>query len=249
MCGNNLRGQRGALPDAVGISPFQGLLNLKNMKKLQLILVFLFSCSAITAQLPPPFYEDIQAFKAQDKDSMPPKEAILFVGSSSFTMWKDVQDYFPGYQIINRGFGGSTLQDVIRYADDVILPYQPKQIVIYCGENDLAYDDSLYPAQVKERFERLFNIIRGKYKKVPVVYISIKPSPSRQNLMPKFNVANVMIKNFLKKKKQTTFIDVYHAMLEEDGTPMKDIFIEDNLHMNAKGYRIWQKLIEPYLIQ
>jgi len=219
------------------------------MKKLPLIFAFLFCCGILSAQEPPPFYEDIQAFKNQDKDSVPPKDAILFVGSSSFTMWKDVQDYFPGYTIINRGFGGSTLQDVIRYAPDVIIPYQPKQIVIYCGENDLAYDDSLYPAQVKERFEQLFNIIREKYKKVPVVYISIKPSPSRQKLMPKFNVANVMIKNFLKKKKYTTFIDVYHAMLEADGTPMKDIFIEDNLHMNAKGYHIWQKLIEPHLIK
>lgn len=219
------------------------------MRTLQLILAFLFCCGTITAQQPPPFYEEIQFFKKQDKDSMPPKDAILFVGSSSFTMWKDVQDYFPGYTIINRGFGGSTLQDVIRYADDVIMPYQPKQIVIYCGENDLAYDDSLYPAQVKQRFEQLFNIIRGKYKKVPIVYISIKPSLARQQLMPKFNVANVMIKNFLQKKKHTTFIDVYHAMLEADGTPMKEIFIDDNLHMNARGYRIWQQLIQPHLIK
>ncbi len=219
------------------------------MKKLQLILAFLFYCSTISAQQPPPFYDEIQDFKTQDKDSMPPRDAILFVGSSSFTMWKDVQDYFPGRTIINRGFGGSTLQDVIRYANDIIIPYKPKQIVIYCGENDMAYDDSLYPAQVKERFEQLFNMIRMQYPKVPVAYISIKPSPSRDKLMPKFNVANVMIKSFLNTKKKTKFIDVYHAMLEKDGTPMKDIFIEDNLHMNAKGYRIWQKLIQPHLVK
>ena len=84
------------------------------MKKLKIILaLLLFCCSTITAQLPPPFYEDIQAFKKQDKDSMPPKKAILFVGSSSFTKWTDVQDYFPKHTIINRGFGGSTLEDVI----------------------------------------------------------------------------------------------------------------------------------------
>jgi len=85
-----------------------------------------------------PFIEDIRAFKKQDSVSTPPKHSILFVGSSSFTKWKDVADYFPGYSIINRGFGGSTLVDVIRYADDVIFPYDAKQIVIYCGENDLA---------------------------------------------------------------------------------------------------------------
>lgn len=180
---------------------------------------------------------------------MPPKDAIIFVGSSSFTKWTDVQDYFPSHTIINRGFGGSTLQDVIRYADDIIIPYQPKQIVIYSGENDLAYDDSLYPAQVTERFEQLFNIIRKHYPLVPIAYISIKPSPSREKLIPKFNVANVMIKSFLKGKKKTKFIDVYHKMLDADGKPMKDIFIEDNLHMNAKGYHIWQKIIEPYLVK
>lgn len=219
------------------------------MKLIKLLLLFLLCSNTITAQLPPPFWEDIQAFKKQDSITFPSKNAILFVGSSSFTMWKDVQDYFPGYKIINRGFGGSTLQDVIRYANDIIIPYQPKQIVIYCGENDLAYDDSLYPSQVEERFEQLFDIIREHYPKIQITYISIKPSLSRKKLMPKFDVANVMIKSFLKSKKKTKFIDVYHAMLEKDGTPMKDIFIEDNLHMNAKGYRIWQKLIQPHLVK
>lgn len=219
------------------------------MKWIKLLLFFLLCSNTINAQLPPPFWEDIQAFKKQDKDSMPPKDAILFVGSSSFTKWTDIKDYFPGRNIINRGFGGSTLNDVIHYAADVISPYQPKQIVIYCGENDLAYDTSLYPAQVEERFERLFNIIRKEYPKIPVVYISIKPSPSREMLMPKFNVANVMIKGFLKTQKKTTFIDVYHAMLDKNGKPLKDIFIEDNLHMNAKGYHIWQKLLLPHLVK
>ena len=162
-------------------------------------------------------------------------------------MWKDVQDYFPGYPIINRGFGGSSITDLVRYANDIILPYQPKQIVIYCGENDLAGDDKLMPAKVAERFYELFHIIREKYPKVPVAYISMKPSPSRTSLMPKFNVANVMIKNFLETKKRTAFIDVYHAMLNSDGTVMTDIFLQDNLHMNKKGYAIWQKIIAPYL--
>lgn len=195
------------------------------------------------------FWNDIQVFKRQDSINMPAKGQILFVGSSSFTKWTDVQNYFPQYKILNRGFGGSTLEDVIYYADDVIFRYDPKQIVIYCGENDFAGNDSLYPAQVAERFFTLFNMIRSKYKKVPIAYISMKPSPSRQHLMAKFNVANVMIKSFLAKKKKTSFIDVYHKMLKPDGTPLTDIFIADNLHMNAKGYAIWQKIIEPYLLK
>lgn len=201
---------------------------------------------ATTAQ---PFIEDIQAFKKQDSLSFPVEGQILFVGSSSFTMWKNVQNDFPEYKILNRGFGGSSLTDLIYYAEDVILKYKPKQIIIYCGENDFAANDTLYPAQVAERFKQLFNIIRSRYKKMPIAYISMKPSPSRKHLMPKFNVANVMIKKFLQTKKKTNFIDVYHSMLQNDGSPMEDIFLEDRLHMNAKGYAIWQKIIQPYLIK
>jgi lysophospholipase L1-like esterase len=220
------------------------------MKTVKIILAFLFfCCSTITAQLPPPFYEDIQVFKKQDKDSMPPKKATLFVGSSSFTNWKDVQDYFPKHTIINRGFGGSTLEDVIRYANDIIIPYQPKQIVIYCGENDLASSDDVTAQMVLQRFKDLFSIIRKKYSSVPVAFISLKPSPSRKHLWPKMRKANLLIKTYLGKKKKTAFIDVYHKMFNKDGTIMKDIFIEDDLHMNAKGYAIWQKLIEPHLVK
>jgi lysophospholipase L1-like esterase len=209
-------------------------------------ILFLFFIQSVSAQ---PFINDIKAFRKQDSVSAPQKDVILLIGSSSFTNWKDVQSYFPGYKILNRGFGGSSLTDLIYYADDVIFKYQPKQIIIYCGENDFAGNDSLYPAQVAERFYTLFNMIREKFKKVPIVYISMKPSPSRQPLMAKFNVANVMIKNFLAKKKKTSFIDVYHKMLNPNGTPFTDIFLEDKLHMNAKGYAIWKKEIEPYLIK
>jgi lysophospholipase L1-like esterase len=218
------------------------------MKKLKLILAFLFCCSAINAQLPPPYYEDIQAFKAQDKDSMPPKDAILFVGSSSFTKWTDVQEYFPKHTIINRGFGGSTLQDVSRYANEVITPYHAKQIVIYCGENDIAYSDETTPEMVLDRFKQLFKIIRDDNPAVLVTFISLKPSPSRQHLWVKMKKANELIKKYLAANKKTVFINVWPKMFNKDGTIMKDIFIEDNLHMNAKGYTIWQRLIEPYLI-
>ena len=216
------------------------------MKKKILFICLLLNAALVT--IAQPFAADIAAFKKKDSISFPPKNAILFVGSSSFTKWTDVQDYFPNYTIINRGFGGSSIPDVIRYAGDIIFPYEPKQIVIYCGENDFAGNDRLYPAQVAKRFFDLFELIRSRYRKVPIAYISMKPSPSRKNLMPKFNVANVMIKSFLNKKRKTAFIDVFHAMLDKDGMPIADIFLEDNLHMNAKGYAIWQKIIEPYLI-
>lgn len=217
------------------------------MKWTIFVISFLFKCSTITAQLPPPFYEDIQTFKQKDADSMPPKNAILFVGSSSFTNWRDVQDYFLQHKIINRGFGGSTLRDVIRYANDIITPYQAKKIVIYCGENDLAIDSSLEGQIVFERFKTLFNIIRTDNNNVPIIFISLKPSPSREHLWNKMKKANQLIKSFLATQKNTTFINVWPAMFNKNGTIKKDIFIEDDLHMNEKGYRIWQRLIAPHL--
>ena len=196
-----------------------------------------------------PFWDDIQAFKKQDSINPPPRHPILFMGSSSFTNWKDVQDYFPAYRIINRGFGGSTLLDQVRYVNDIVVPYKPKQIVIYCGENDLAASENVTGEIVFKRFVTLFNLIRKKLPDVPVVFISLKPSPSRWQLRQKMIAANSEIKNFLRKKSKTVFVDVYHKMLGEDGKPIKEIFLDDSLHMNAKGYAIWKKLIEPYLIK
>jgi lysophospholipase L1-like esterase len=135
----------------------------------------LFFVQKTTAQ---PFIQDIAAFKKMDSVLFPPRNAILFVGSSSFTMWKDVQKYFPQFTIVNRGFGGSSLSDVSRYAEDIIFPYQPKQIVIYCGENDIAGDSSVTGKMVYQRFVQLFNQIRDKMPDVPVAFISLKPSPS-----------------------------------------------------------------------
>ena len=216
------------------------------LKKIFFTFLFLLSVFFSTAQ---PFADEIRAFKKQDSVRLSAKNSILFVGSSSFRKWTDVQQFFPAYPIVNRGFGGSSLTDVIRYENDIIFPYQPRQVVIYCGENDLASSDSITGQIVFERFKILFGDIRNKYPKTPIAFVSIKPSISRQRLMPKMEEANKLIKDFLKKKKNTAFIDVYHKMLKADGSPMDDIFIEDNLHMNAKGYVIWQKIIEPYLLK
>ena len=220
------------------------------MKRINIIVALILLCNILFAQdTTLPFYKEIYAFKKLDSVSFPPKHAILFVGSSSFTKWKDVQEYFPKYTIINRGFGGSSLPDVIRYADKVIFPYKAKQVVIYCGENDLASSDTVTAQLVFQRFKQLFTIIRKNDPAVEVAFVSIKPSPSRRRLWPTVEKANQLIKDYLSTKKKTTFIDVYYTMLKKDATVMSDIFLEDSLHMNAKGYAIWGKKIEPYLIK
>lgn len=220
-------------------------MKLNNIKKITNILCLLFLLHAsIKAQ---PFISDIAAFKKQDSISFPPKNAILFVGSSSFTKWKDVQNYFPGYTIINRGFGGSVLNDVMRYRKDIIFPYQPKQIVIYCGENDIASSDTVSAEIVLDRFKKLFTDIRRELPNAAVTFISFKPSPLRWRMRDRMIASNKLIKKYLKKKKNTSFISIWNSMLDANGQPIADIFLGDRLHMNAKGYAIWQKAIEPYL--
>lgn len=129
-------------------------------KLLMSVSLLLILQSTISAQTAPPFWADIKAFEHQDSITPPPTNAILLVGSSSFTKWKDVIEYFPGFPIINRGFGGSSLTDVIRYTYNIILPYQPKQIIIYCGENDLAYGKEITASTVVNRVKTLFGMIR-----------------------------------------------------------------------------------------
>jgi lysophospholipase L1-like esterase len=216
--------------------------------KLKLLVVFLFLVGFVKAQNTP-FYSEIQQFKKQDSIHFPPKHAILFLGSSSFRKWQDVQKYFPGYTIINRGFGGSTIPDAIHYLNEIVFPYEPKQVLIYEGDNDLASSDKITDDSVLNRFEKLFSLIRKHLPNTSIAFVSIKPSPSREKLMPEMQEANSMIKDFLSHQKNAAFIDVYHAMLNKDGTPDKSLFIGDELHMNDKGYHIWQRIIKPYLLK
>ncbi|HEX2532584.1 MAG TPA: GDSL-type esterase/lipase family protein, partial [Chitinophagaceae bacterium] len=174
--------------------------------------------------------------------------SILFIGSSSFTNWKDVQQYFPGKPILNRAFGGSTLADQVRYVEDIVFPYAPKQIVIYCGENDLAADAAVTEDLVLYRFKQLFVRIREQFPATPVVFLSLKPSPSRAQLMPKMVRLNRMIELFLKMKPNTQYVDVYSKMLTKDGKPRPELFLKDKLHMNEKGYRIWQEALQDVLL-
>jgi lysophospholipase L1-like esterase len=211
------------------------------------VLVLISDC--VNAQ---PFKNEIDAFKKVDSlhsPYFPGKHPILFVGSSSFRKWVDVQDYFPGYPIINRGFGGSTLPDVIRYAADIIYPYAPKQVVIYCGENDLASSDKVTAKVVFERFKTLFQMIRTKLPYATIDFVSIKPSPSRKHIQPQVIIANKLIKDFLAKKIRAGFINIYDGMMNADGTMKGELFLSDNLHMKANGYAIWQKAIAPYLLK
>ncbi|TPE44423.1 SGNH/GDSL hydrolase family protein [Pontibacter mangrovi] len=219
------------------------------MKKcLLLIVALVWQLQAQAQQSNPPFWNEIQTFKQQDSVEMPPQNAILFVGSSSIRKWTNVQEMFPKYTLINRGFGGSTLLDLKRYLNDIVIPYQPKQIVIYSGENDIAAGNVEAP-EVLQRFQDVFQSIRQELPQVPVMFVSIKPSPSRIKYKPIIEESNRLIKDYLKTQPKTAYVNVYKPMLQRNGKPKPEIFIQDSLHMNQQGYQIWKKKIKPSLIK
>lgn len=215
------------------------------MKANRAILLFLvlYGFSSVAQ----PFINEINQFKKIDSLQTPPQRPILFIGSSSFTNWKDVQNYFPKHIILNRAFGGSSLTHLILYAEEVIFRYQPKQIVIYCGENDLAASELVTADSVLQRFKKLFFMIREKLPATPVLYVSMKPSPSRKKLLPSIEASNQKIKSFLTTQQKSYFLDVYSAMLTPQGAIRSEIFTADSLHMNKQGYALWQPLLEPLL--
>ncbi len=218
------------------------------MKLLFRCFVFVTLVTLHSSVFSQPFINEIKAFRKADSITAAAKDAILLIGSSSFTNWKNVATYFPNHTIINRGFGGSSLPHMTLYADDIIFNYNPKQIIIYCGENDLTGGPSITADTVFERVKKLHQLIRSRYKKVTISYISMKPSPSREKYLETMQKANRLIKTFMEQQKRSNYIDVYNSMLDDNGNILTHIFLSDKLHMNAEGYKIWQGIIAPYLV-
>ncbi|MBD2751293.1 GDSL-type esterase/lipase family protein [Spirosoma validum] len=194
----------------------------------------------------PAFEAEILAFEKVDKVALTPPNPIVFTGSSSIRLWENLAEYFPKKTVLNRGFGGSQLSDVLRYADRVIVRYRPKQVVIYAGENDVA-SGKVTGQQTYERLVALFQYVRQKLPNVTFSFISLKPSPSRRKYFPEMDVANQLIKDYLAKQKNTQFIDIRPVMLTPAGQPVPELFKPDSLHMLPAGYQRWAKVVGPYL--
>ncbi|WP_419868086.1 GDSL-type esterase/lipase family protein [Chryseobacterium sp. CT-SW4] len=217
------------------------------MKKVLSAFLLLSFIILFSQEKKPMFWQDIQSFKKSDQEHTPPADAILLIGSSSFTKWTDVSSYFPNKTIINRGFGGSRLTDLNYYANDLLNPYQPKQIIIYCGENDFADNDQLKAKEVVNRYKTFYTKIREKFPDIEVDYISIKYSPSREKLWPQMKKANKKIASFMKKEKNAEYIDITKVMEDAQGNVRKDLFVEDMLHMTPEGYKLWTSVMKPYM--
>ena len=184
---------------------------------------------------------EIQKFEAADRAQMPPKGANLFVGSSSIRFWTNLVDSFPKKKVIQRGFGGSTMIDALHFVDRIVIPYEPKQIFVYEGDNDLAGGKT--NEKISAEFAEFVEKVHAKLPKTKIWYISTKPSPSRWKLETKARALNAQIEWRSKAHKNVGYIDVWTPMLGADGNPRPDIFREDKLHMNAEGYEIWRKII------
>jgi lysophospholipase L1-like esterase len=218
------------------------------MKKvLYTLSLLLISAAVLQAQTVPRFQDDIQTILKYDQMYAPPANPILFIGSSSIRKWDDLERTFSDYVVMNRGVGGAITNDVTYYANKIIFPYQPRQIVIYVGENDLV-EKGTTADSVLNRFKQLYAVIRAKLPVVPIVYISIKPSPSRAQFLSVAQRANALIKDFIAREQHIVFVNIYSLMLDRDNQPRKELFTEDMLHMNAAGYAIWRKAVKPYLL-
>ena len=211
----------------------------------RLLFVLMVSLSANAFAQNKPFWNDIKKFNHQDSISMPPKKGIVFIGSSSFTMWKALETVYKDYNAINRGFGGSTLKDANEYVEEIVLAYKPRQVVVYSGENDIANGTSA--EETLDRFTTFFKTVRKTLPKTKITYISMKQSPSRAKFSSEIAKGNGLIKAFVEKQKRADFVDVNAKMLDSNGAPRPELFLNDMLHMQQAGYDIWIKEITPHL--
>ncbi len=188
---------------------------------------------------------EMAAFAKSDAEKGVKPGGILFVGSSSIRLWTTLSEDFPGQGVTNRGFGGSQIPDCVEYIDRLVTPHMPRQIVFYCGGNDLAAHHS--PEAVAENFAVFVEEARRRVPGVRVAFISIAPNPARWAQVDWVREANRRIAGYCRGAEGVEFIDVFSAMLAADGKPRPELFREDGLHMNRAGYKVWARLVGPYL--
>jgi len=210
-----------------------------------LLALFTFAFAPFAFTAPAKWTAAIDKFTQADVTNPPPKNGIVFVGSSSIVKWTSLQEDFPGLPVINRGFGGSELYDSVFYADRIVTPYEPRTVVVYAGDNDL--NAGKEPEKVHADFKDLVAKIHAKVPRARIVYIAVKPSPSRWKLKEKGEKTNALIAAECAKDSRLRFVDIWHPMLNEKGEPRPELFVKDMLHMNEAGYAVWKPLVAAAL--
>jgi lysophospholipase L1-like esterase len=220
------------------------------MRFLPSVSILLTFCALITwapflsAQNPERFQKEVDSIVAAN-GSVNKNNLILFTGSSSIRLWKNLNASFPNHNVLNMGFGGSEMADLLYYTDKLIIPFKPKQIFIYEGDNDLSLGRSA--AQIIASADSILSLIRQQLSDAEVIFISPKPSLKRWALKEKYEDYNKQLKHWVSGKRNVRFADVWTPMLDKDGRVMQDIFVADGLHLNEKGYSIWARALQKYL--
>ncbi len=215
------------------------------------ILGFLIcAASQFSAAKPPEslkWEKDIQAFEAADRAKPPTQGAILFIGSSTIRFWKTLAQDFPEYNVINRGFGGCQIVDCTYYVDRIVVPYNPRLIVLRAGGNDIQAGKT--PEQVAADFQAFVEKVHAKLPKVRIAYMTINATPSRWANVEREKKANQLIKDYIAANDNLDYINTYDATMGADGKPRRELFVKDRLHFNADGYKIQAAKVRDYLAQ
>ena len=238
-----------------------GIMDLRRLPAIQLALLLTLSAIALSsvhaqtaAVEATPTLEDrfptsrwestIKGFEKADLEQPPAPHSILFIGSSSIRMW-DVASAFPELSVINRGFGGSHIADSTAFVERIVVPYRPRQIVFYAGDNDV--NSGIPPRIVRDHFKAFVQKVHQTLPDVPIIYISIKTCHNRIKVLPQMETANQLVKEYCETSPLLTFLDVDTPMRGTDNLPRKELFLDDQLHLNKEGYALWNKLLRPLL--
>jgi lysophospholipase L1-like esterase len=208
-------------------------------------LFWILSCGFLFAADTPSKWEaEIAKFEKQDADMSPAKGGNLFVGSSSIRMWK-LKESFPEHTCLNRGFGGSQLKDVVQFVDRIVIPYEPKVIVLYAGDNDLAAKRT--PEDVRADYRAFVDRVRKRLPGTKIVWLAIKPSIKRWSIREQGQAANAAIRTDIEHGRGDVYVDIWQPMLGDDGMPRAELYLADGLHLTPAGYAVWNKLVAPHL--
>ena len=215
---------------------------------LSLLFLLIIPVAGLQAQRasgPARWEADIAAYEAQDRTNPPEKGAVVFIGSSTIRRWSTLASDFPDQKVLNRGFGGSQIADAVHYADRIVIPYEPRAVVLRSGGNDLNAGKT--PEQVFEDFRQFVARIHGKLPETQIYYISLSPSIARLKQADKEKALNEMVKGFVAGNPKLTYIETYDMVLGADGQPRPELFVEDKLHFSAEGYRLLVDRVRPHL--
>jgi lysophospholipase L1-like esterase len=191
------------------------------------------------------FEKQVQEYEASDEKSPAPRGAILFAGDSQFFRWKTIHEDLAGFTLINRGIDSFQLPDLLHYVDRLVLPYEPRLIVLHVGGNDI--HNGRTPDQLLADFQSFVARVRTRLPDVPIVYSGITPGPGRWDEAPQRVVANRVLQQYIATQPGLAFVDLWSPMLAPDGKPREDLWVADRVHPNHAGYLIRVNLTKPLL--